>query len=506
MSGSLRRPRVFVLFLIVVSLGVSPGLAAPAAPPHTTAPRLVVLFVVDQMRADYLDRFRARFGPDGFRQLLAGARFTECAYPYAITETAPGHATLATGTTPDRHGIVGNEWYDRALGRMVTSVEDPAAPLVGASGTGASPRRLLADTLGDGMRLATGGRALTFAVAGKDRAAILSVGAMASGAYWYDEGSGRMVTSNYFRDSLPAWASRFDASHYAGKRTADDFRRQPAFHDMLLDFAASLVEGEHLGEDDDPDLLVVGLSGVDFLGHHVGPYDHALEEMLVRLDGQIADFLRRLDMRIGRDRLIVALSADHGVSPTHAQVGAAGRRADDAPVLLERRRIESVLSQALVRRAGDRPAPRLLGDSATRFWLDPGDLQRASLSLEAAVSAAGDAALAIPGILGYVSRDAASVDPLTAELYRKSLFAGRSPDLLLVPLPYALEGSEEPASHGTPWAYDRRVPLLLTGAPFRPGLYREPCSPADLAPTLAAALRIPPPSMTSGRTLAEALR
>src|SRR5262249_48961340 len=121
---------------------------------------------------------------------------------------APGHATIGTGTTPDRHGIVSNEWYDREAGRMVTSVEDPQAPLVGASGTGASPRRLLADTLGDEMRLATGGRALTFSVGGKDRAAILSIGAMASGSYWYDEVSGRMVTSRYFRDSLPAWAAR----------------------------------------------------------------------------------------------------------------------------------------------------------------------------------------------------------------------------------------------------------------------------------------------------------
>src|SRR5215831_6876342 len=175
-------------FVVFVSLlfGFTVAAAPPAAPARPApAPRLVVLFVVDQMRADYLDRFAARFRPDGFRRLMAGARFTECAYPYAITETAPGHATLATGTTPDRHGIVGNEWYDRTAGRMVTSVEDPAAPLVGAGAGGASPRRLLADTLGDGMRLATGGRALSFAVGGKDRAAILSVGAMASGAYWY---------------------------------------------------------------------------------------------------------------------------------------------------------------------------------------------------------------------------------------------------------------------------------------------------------------------------------
>jgi hypothetical protein len=466
----------------------------------------VVLFVVDQMRADYLDRFEQRFGPDGFRRLMAGARFTECAYPYAITETAPGHATLATGTTPDRHGIVSNAWFDRTAGRMVTSVEDAESPLVGATGTGASPRRLLADTLGDGMRLATGGRALTFSVAGKDRAAILSVGAMASGAYWYDEVSGGMVTSRYFRDSLPAWAARFDTGRYAGHRSPEDFRRQPAFHDMLIDFAQALIEGEHLGEDDDADLLVIGFSGVDFLGHHVGPYDKALEEMMVRLDAQIASFLQRLDTRVGRDRLIVALSADHGVAPTLAQDRAAGRRADDAPVLLERRRVETVLSQALGKRSGDRPAPRLLGDTATRFWLDPGDLQRAGLSLDAAAATAGDASLAIPGIFGYVSRDTTSVDPLTAELYRHSMFGGRSPDLFLVPLPYAVEGADDPASHGTPWAYDRRVPLLFAGAPFRPGAYREPCSPADLAPTLAAALHIPPPAMTTGHALAAALR
>ena len=489
----------------------APAPTRPASGPHPReVPRLVVLLVVDQLRSDYLDRLAPRFGPDGFKRLLReGTRFTGCAYDHALTETAPGHATLATGTNPDRHGIISNDWYDRETKKVIAAVDDPDSPLVGASGAGVSPRRLMVDTLGDTLRLATRGGSRVWSLAGKDRSAVFSAGRGASGAIWYDIHSGLFVTSRWYATSLPPWAARLDAERPAdrllkdtGAKDYDFLRGTPQFHDLLFDCARRMVAAEHLGEDTVPDLLIVGLSGVDILGHQVGPYDKRIEALIVRLDAQIGTFLKYLDERVGVGRTIVALSADHGVAPTIDQAKAAGLRPDR----LDRPRLLEAMQQGLAARTDGRPAPRLYGDNPMEIWFEPQELDRAGLSREAAAEAAGEAALAVAGIYGFVSEGRASVDDATRAAYAHSRFAGRSPDLFLVPAPYAIDDAESPATHGSPWSYDRRVPLILAGPMFRTGVEAAPCTPADLAPTLAAALHIPPPSGATGHVLAGALR
>jgi hypothetical protein len=487
---------------------IAPSVAT--GPAASGSPRLVVLLVVDQLRSDYLDRLAPRFGPDGFRRLFRqGARFTECAYPYALTETAPGHATLATGTTPDRHGIVSNDWFDGASKRVVAAVEDPEFPLVGADGTGVSPRRLMVDTIGDTLRLATRGAAKVWSVAGKDRSAVFAAGRGANGAIWYDINSGLFISSRYYMTSLPAWAGRLNAGRPAdrllketGSKDFDLLRGTPQFHDLVFEAARSIVESERLGEDDTPDLLVVGLSGVDILGHEVGPYDEGLERLVVRLDAQIGAFLRWLDERVGAGRTVVALSADHGVGPTYEQALAAGLRPDR----VDRPRLAEAMRKALAAGAGSHPAPRLYEDGPLDLWFDVHELEQAGLTLDEAAGAAGRAALQVPGIYGYVTGDGqTSVDPAMAESCRLSRFPGRTPDLLLILSPYAVDPGGSAATHGTPWSYDRRVPLVFAGAPFRAEVDATPCSPADLAPTIAAALHIPPPAGASGRILASSL-
>ncbi|HET8947803.1 MAG TPA: alkaline phosphatase family protein [Candidatus Polarisedimenticolia bacterium] len=485
----------------------APASARSAAPGGT---RLVVLLVVDQLRADYLDRLEPRFGPDGFRRLIRqGARFTECAYPYALTETGPGHATLATGTTPDRHGIVSNDWLDPATKRIVAAVDDADFPLVGAAGTGVSPRRLMVDTIGDSLRLATRGAAKVWSVAGKDRSAVFAAGRGASGAIWYDINSGLFVSSRWYMTSLPAWAERLNAERPSdrllketGSKDFDFLRGTPQFHDLMFEAARRMVESEGLGDDSIPDLLVVGLSGVDILGHQFGPYDEKVERLVVRLDAQIGAFLTWLDGRIGAGRIVVALSADHGCGPTEEQARAAGLR----PERIDRRRLAEAMRQALAVRAGSHPAPRLYDDGPLDLWFDAGELGKAGLTPDEAADAAGQAALEVPGIYGYVTGDGrTSVEPALAETFRLSRFPGRTPDLLLIPGLYAVDPDGSAATHGTPWSYDRRVPLLLAGAPFRAEVDTTPCSPADLAPTIAAALRIPPPAGASGHILASSL-
>ena len=190
-----------------------------------------MVIVIDQFRGDYLERYRDKFGEGGFRLLLDhGANFTDCNYDYANTRTAPGHATLFTGAYTNGHGIAANEWWDPKKKRMVTSVEDDDTKLVGMNGdvgankAGASPHNLLADTLGDELKLATQGQARVFSVSLKDRAAVLPGGFAADAAYWIDPKSGAWITSTYYRPDLPKWAQDFNSGNRAAKYWDRDWK------------------------------------------------------------------------------------------------------------------------------------------------------------------------------------------------------------------------------------------------------------------------------------------
>ena len=281
-------------FLLCLGLA---GVAFGSA--YNARPKLVVIVVIDQFRGDYLERYRDQWGEGGFRLLLDhGADFTDCNYDYANTRTAPGHATLLTGAYSNGHGIMANEWWEPAKKRLVTSVEDSSTKLVGISGggTGASPHNLLADTLGDELKLATQGKARVFGVALKDRAAILPAGFAGDGAYWIDQKTGTWITSTYYRSELPKWAQDFNNSKRVEKYLNLEWKDSngevlrttrpsegkagsffelvgstPFANDYEFEFARELITYEKLGSGPATDLLVVSLSANDILGHQVGP-------------------------------------------------------------------------------------------------------------------------------------------------------------------------------------------------------------------------------------------
>src|SRR5881398_1000221 len=212
MKFLLRRVALGLFFLWLASLSFASA--------YNARPKLVVIIVIDQFRGDYLERYRDQFGEGGFRLFLDhGANFTDCNYNYANTRTAPGHATLLSGAYSDGHGIMANEWWDPRKKRVVTSVQDDGTKLVGVSSSApdSSPHNLLADTLGDELRLATQGAARVFGVSLKDRAAILPTGFTANAAYWIDKASGAFESSTYYMKELPAWAQAFNAGHHADK-------------------------------------------------------------------------------------------------------------------------------------------------------------------------------------------------------------------------------------------------------------------------------------------------
>src|ERR1700733_4372273 len=312
---------------------------------YNAHPKLVVVIVIDQFRGDYLERYRDQFGDSGFRLLLDhGAFFTDCNYDYANTSTAPGHASLFTGTYSSGHGIVANEWWDTQKKKIVTSVEDAATQLVGLNGSppGASPHNLMADTLGDELKLATQGKSRVFSLALKDRAAILPGGFAADAAYWIEPKNGAWVTSTYYRGDLPKWAQDFNSANRAAKywdrdwkNTNGDVLRSTAhrkgkdgsdagFYEVVgstpfaneyeLEFARELVVYENLGAGQATDLLSISLSPNDILGHQVGPDSPEMAAMALALDRDLADFFTFLGHQLGLANVWIALSADHGIS------------------------------------------------------------------------------------------------------------------------------------------------------------------------------------------------
>src|SRR6516164_5923528 len=211
-----------VALLILCVLIVTGRPASGQSPWGARKPKLVVVLVIDQLRYDYLERFRPQMVERGFKLLLNGANFVNCRYDYAVVFTCPGHASLFTGAYSNVHGIIGNEWFDASRGRKVYCVEDSNATQVGGnSGPGYSPRNLIGSTIGDELRIASGFQSKVIAISLKDRSAVVPGGHTGNAAYWYDTEGDQFVTSTYYMRELPAWVDRFNraqpAKAYCGK-------------------------------------------------------------------------------------------------------------------------------------------------------------------------------------------------------------------------------------------------------------------------------------------------
>lgn len=542
----------------------------PARPAETPAaasadtPRLVVIVVIDQCRADYLARPELQGGALA-ALVRGGALFPDAAHTHTATFTAPGHTAIATGCLPARAGVPDNDWYDRGKHAAVYCLDDEHAPLVGVgvspTAKGASPACLERPTLGDVLQADRGGDALVVSVGWKDRAAVLLGGQHSDGSYWIDPASGRWVTSSALRPTLPRALSERCADpirELAGRswerRAADACldaapgERPPAglgptfphvlpqapepggdlttltelvgvtpFADALVERAASVeLDDVPLGQDDVPDLLCVAFAALDYSGHYFGPQSCEVSEVLRSLDEQVGRLVAQLDARVGRGRWTLALTADHGVQPVPEQSG--GRRLDGTE---ERRSLEA----ALCARFGAPPPrpgearPRWIA-SAIRpsLWLDQERLAAAGLEPEVVARFAADTLATLPGIelaatrrqlaAALATADApagASADPDLLALAR-DVHPTRSGDVLFLLEPGVMIESDAAATHGTQNADDRRVPLLLFGAGIRPGVYPGPAAPIDIAPTLARLLGLKGLADADGRVLEQALR
>ena len=534
----------------VFALRLAPAPEARAA----GTPRLVLFISVDQMRYDYLTRFAPLYR-GGFKTILdRGAIFSNALYRHANTETGPGHSVQLSGRNGWHSGIVANQWFDPLLKKEVNVVEDPAVVNIGGSpgAYGASPVNFSGFTVGDMLKKRTPGSRVV-GISLKDRAAILMAGPRADAAYWFDTGSGRFVTSTYYAKTPPAWLTQWNARRladspqwrtwsrllpdeapylkYAGPddvkgeydnvdtvfphhlheappsaRYYDDLRRTPFGDEMLLDAALAAMAAHGLGADDDPDLFAVGFSSSDVIGHAFGMDSQEQMDEYLRLDLTLGRLFQEIDRRVGLERVIIGLSADHGAMPLVENLvarGMPGRRVRPAE-------IQDPVTRALEARfgAGNGLVARY---SAPDFYLDLDAIARRGCA-RGDVEAVVEKAVLETGLVERVYTaerllgDPPPSDPYFA-LVRRSFFESRSPQVTVL-LKDGMYLSDRPGGtgHGTPAEHDRHVPVVFLGPSVKPGTYAAACGPEDIAPTLAALLHLDYPLQDADRVLTEMMR
>ena len=461
---------------------------APRAQTATRQPKLVTVIVVDQFRYDYLLKFRDEY-TSGFKRLLErGAVMTNAFHEHIPTYTAVGHSVIGTGSLPSTSGIVGNSWYERETGKTVTSVSDDNTQLLGGpKHAGSSPHRLLTSTVGDELKMSGRMPVKVVGISSKDRAAILTSGHAADGAYWF-EGEG-FVSSTWYFDKLPGWAQAYDDSHSPLRG-----------NDALEAFAEAAIEGEKLGRNGGTDLLTLSFSENDVIGHAKGPDSPEVKEISLKTDKLVGKFLDFVDKQVGLANTLVVLTADHGVSPTPEAQKA--RRMPGGRMAMKE--LVAAVNKALGDKYGE--AKWVLNTSDPGIYLDRNLISSSKLDLAEVQDTAARAVRAMPHVArvytsedlrrGLVLPDMAGTRALNGHNER------RAADVTMVTEPYWFADSST-ATHGAPWNYDSHVPVIFMGAQVKAGSYHDRAGVRDIAPTLATLLGVETPSGAAGRVLSE---
>ena len=509
--------------------------------------KLAVVVVVDQMRHDHLTRFAGLYQHGLARLWHKGAVFSDAHQDHAITATGVGHATLSTGVFPARHGITGNSFYDRASQETVYCVADTNCNILNFEEHGSSPHYLLTTTIGDWLK-ASSPKSKVYSVARKDRSAVLMGGQKPDGAYWYR--NGEFVTSDYYRKDYPKWVEAFNqakhadvyfengwtklleedayftsredefSAEYDGMHTTfphlfKDHVEQPneryyslitgtPFGDELaLKFAEAIVTNENLGADETPDLLFVGCSAADGIGHSFGPLSQEAQDYYLRLDRYLGNFFKMLDERVGANNYTIVLSSDHGVLPLPEELARRGYPAKRIKPEELRPAITKAVT-AVVQKLGLNGNP--VAGFSNGLVLDYTVLEGTDISKAELEQALADSIRKLPLI-----EDVYTYDELKSGTgngreyfghYLRNFHPDRVPDLLLRTNKYSLVSNREMGtSHGSPYRYDTHVPLVFAGFGVTAGAYPEKARTVDVAPTLADMLGIKTGEKVDGENL-----
>lgn len=544
---------VFISYGSLAQKATSPkpfyAASADRAAKTVARPKLVVGMVVDQMRWDYLYRYYDRYTSNGFKRLLHdGFSCENTLINYTPTITACGHTCVYTGSVPQLHGIVGNGWYSRELGRSVYCTEDSIVKTVGsASAAGKmSPRNMLVSTIGDELRISNNFQSKVVGVAIKDRGAILPAGHSATAAFWYDGGSGNWITSTYYMNELPAWAREFNDQKWPAQylkapwttlypietyklSTGDDKSYEGKFkgaanssfpHDlsaspssmiasspygntMTLEFAKKALEAYDLGGGAVTDLLAISLSSTDYVGHQFGPNSIEAEDIYLRLDKDLAAFFDYLDKKIGKGQYTFFITADHGVAHVPGFMEENKLPAgtwDDGPTL-------NSLNEQVKARFGVNKAIEAF--SNYQFYLDHDAIAAAGKPEKEIRDFLVAQLLKLPAITNAFPLQELNQTTL-AEPMRSMMTNGfnikRCGDIQVILAPGWIEGGKTGTTHGLWYPYDAHIPLVWMGWGIRPGKSNRTMGMTDITPTLAALLRIQMPNGNVGHVIEEITR
>jgi predicted AlkP superfamily pyrophosphatase or phosphodiesterase len=533
------------------------GLHAAHAQSAPQQPKLIVGVVVDQMRYDFLYRYRTKYVAGGFKRLLGeGFSCENTHYNYVPTYTAPGHAAIYSGATPSVNGIIANEWWDPEWREHRYVTTDKRYQTVGGTPGKVgqhSPSVMLSTTITDELRLSNNFRSKVAGICLKDRASILPAGHIPNAAYWFDDATGNWITSTYYPDSLglPQWVLDFNArrlpeqylstpwatdstlqydesfadwdkyndgqytSLFAGKNMPYNLpemkkkggygllRFIPAGSTFTLDFAMAAINNMQFGADDTPDFMCISFSGTDYCAHQFGIHGEETEDTYLKLDRDIARLLNFLDKKFGKDNVLVFLTADHGGAETPVHMTDLRIPAGVFPESSTEEALEKSLAAAL----------GVSGDfiheiSNQQIWLNWGAIADLDVEPDHVASVIIEYLRMQPGVYDAFTREELMMlpeeYPYAAET-RRGFHPKRSGDIIfqLDPGWHSDDKlfSKGGTTHGSPYAYDTHVPLLWYGWKVKPGVTFAPVDITDIAPTLAAMLRIMEPNGSTGKVI-----
>lgn len=514
-----------------------------------TQPKLVVGVVVDQMRYDFITRFWDRFGDGGFKKLISeGYNLRNTHFSYIPTYTGPGHASVYTGSSPESHGIIGNNWYNKFIGEMVYCVGDPAVNSVGTTSDAGkmSPHRLLTTTVADENRLHTQMRGKTIGIALKDRGAILPAGHTANAAYWFHgQDEAKWVTSSFYTEELPDWVEEFNTSGRAqsymkpwetlfdtdtylesgidindfeggfkGKEDTgfpydfpklqeqnggyDIIKESPFGNSLTADFAIAALEGEDLGQDEITDFLTVSFSSTDYLGHNFGVNSKEVQDSYLRLDLDLQRLLEALDDKVGEGNYTLFLTSDHGGVHVPSYLQSVKIPAGYFNSSEFRDSLNDYLGDVF----GEDTFIKNISNNQIFFdyeVLEDNDISRVELQREVA-----HFALQYEQVNKVFTRE-----QLEATSYSDGIDAAvdngfhqkRSGDVMFVLEPSVISYSKTGSTHGSGQNYDTHAPLIFYGKGIKHGNTLERTGIEDIAPTISALLGISFPNGSTGRPL-----
>jgi predicted AlkP superfamily pyrophosphatase or phosphodiesterase len=521
-------------------------------------PKLVIGIVIEQLRYDFIDKYWDMFSEGGFKKLINEGTFCKNAsYDFFLTQSAPAHATLATGTVPRHHGIVADNWYEPLKEEIIYCTSDKSVDPVGGSFERGlhSPVHMLPSTFGDELKLATGGRAKVFGLGFKEHAAILASGHSADAAYWYDNVTGTWMSSTHYIDSIPGWLNDFNGMNLADiylddtwntlltveeysnclpdtnkyesgidgrsvfpydlkkmstgsgilnrKKDYSFLEKVPASDTYTADLAIRLIEEEKLGEDEVTDFISITFSATDNIGHNFGPSSVEMADAILRLDRDLEHFLSYINEKLGKKNVLIYLTSAHGLAEipdvlTDNKIPAGYFKHNQALALL-RSYLNVIYGQG----------NWVKGYYEKQVYLNRTLIEDSGFKLSDIQLTVASFLTQFTGVSTAVSGTVLAENEFTRGHFakmRNSFDPIRSGDVIINLKPAWVENDLRVTNHNSVYEYDSHVPLLWYGWTINRSSITRKVSMNDLAATLSALCRVPFPNACTGEPLTELFR